>query len=216
MADILNQIDATLDAHDKIKSSIEENERRFHLTAAGEVEYGNTANGMRWRPHGQDGIEEEAVPVAAVVELPALWVQSDTSPWVSFAEASGSAPTDRVADAFRAEVARQGLSSYSIDGVPGRIEGDVDWAGLGADMDVPVVIFDEPSGNGMFFTREQIDRGIATGIWPDAPLVDAAREPDPDGPEIEGSTPNLQSASTPLKVADPAGRLPRWKGWWRR
>lgn len=58
MTDILNQVDATLQA------VMERNAARFDLSAGGEVASGSTsACAMRWAPHAEDGIEEvPAVP----------------------------------------------------------------------------------------------------------------------------------------------------------
>jgi hypothetical protein len=84
----------------------------------------------------KSGTEEKPEPVEAAP--PVLWVQSDTSPWVSFADVAAGPSTggiaavdvrrrvqdgavpgpDRLADAFRAEVLRQGLSDCEIDGQP--------------------------------------------------------------------------------------------------
>lgn len=75
MADILGQIDAALDEHDKVKSSIEKNTQRFDPLGGSAwdddrvIRWGDA---MRVRLVSSTGIEEVAVEPEAVVEVPGL------------------------------------------------------------------------------------------------------------------------------------------------
>jgi hypothetical protein len=144
------------------------------------------ARQLRAKSSIEKGLEQvEAAP-------PVLWVDAGTASWAPFVEMAagpsagadpatvdlrrrvqdGTAPTpgtDRVHDAFRAEVIRQGLREYSVDGVRYVVQGRTE-------PDGPL----HPWGPGPFRRLGQAWARTAgtEAYWPvlDAPPADAALE----------------------------------------
>jgi hypothetical protein len=220
--DIIAKIDATLLA--------ERNSKRFDPFGPDwdEDRVERVDDAMRVRP-ARTGIEEEAEPVEAAVDLPAPngppVATGDSSPaarrqfianTIAFqralthprcarcrrftpqpsdecdacVESNGSAPTDRVADAMRSEVLRQGLTSCEIDGVRQEYR-DGQWLAAGGVVRSPWRPFGVSRECAMSSGSRcgacdghALDNGSCMhnchGLEPVAPPVDAALEPGTD------------------------------------
>lgn len=159
------------------------------------------------------GVMTEAQFLDYLADVVATGEPSQGSSLVSFSRPArdGSAPTDRVADAMRSEVLRQGLTECEIDGQRWVYDAESEtWLAAGGVVDDASHVFTMDNSAGCF-TPDRLVRIIVEGEEPREVRVRQWGRTEPDGPlHAPGSFLPLGSRSIGETWARTAGTDAYW------